>query len=87
MRIAAGYVDDKIVLARELLRAGLTMAEMAPALGYKNRSSVSYYLRRMGVDLPSVNKPRYKPEYSDDEKQVRSEKMKAWHANRRLKGA
>jgi len=68
--IAAGYVDDKIVLARKLLRAGLTMQEMAPLLGYKHRTSVGYYLRRMGVDLPSIKASRYKSVYSDDERQA-----------------
>jgi hypothetical protein len=52
--IAAGYVDDKIVAARRMLKANFTLSEMAPALGYRNKSSVAYYLRMAGLPLPSV---------------------------------
>jgi hypothetical protein len=85
MAIAGGYVDDKVVRARKMLRDGMSLQEMAPALGYKEGSSVRMYLIRMGLPLPSIKGTRHRPSYSDDQKQVRSQKMKEWHANRKLR--
>lgn len=83
MTIAGGYVDDKIVRARKLLREGRTLEEMAPELGYKQGSSVRMYLIRMGLPLPSIKGTRHKPVHSDEGNQLRSQRMKEWHANRR----
>jgi hypothetical protein len=81
--IAAGYVDDKVVLARQLLRQGVKLDDMAPLLGYRSGSSVRDYLIRMGLSLPSIKGTRHRPVHSDDEKQRRSKAMKAWNeANR-----
>lgn len=77
--IAAGYVDDKVVLARQLLRQGMKLDDMAPLLGYRDGSSVREYLKRMELPLPSIKGTRHRPVHSDDEKQRRSRAMKAWH--------
>ena len=83
-RMAAGYIDDKIVMARQLLREGKSLKAMAPYLGYRSGEGVRAYLKSMGLPTASIKGTRYRPTYSDEERQVRSQSMKRWYASYRL---
>ena len=51
MVISGGYVDDKIVTARKLLREGKTMKEIGKVIGL-SKDGTRHYLQRMGVPIP-----------------------------------
>jgi predicted transcriptional regulator len=52
--IAAGYTDEKIVLARKLAREGYTYEQMAPLLGYSTGVSVRNYFKVNNLVKPPV---------------------------------
>lgn len=84
MILFAEHSDAKVTLARKLLRQGATASDMATALGYKDASSVRYYLKKLGLPMPSIKGTRYRPTHSDEKRQEQSRKMREWHATNRL---
>jgi hypothetical protein len=50
-RIAGGYVDEKIVVARRLLREGKTLKQIGEVIGM-SRDGAKDYLNRMGARTP-----------------------------------
>ena len=43
-------MDEKVLLAQEMRNEGKTLQEIADALGYKNRSSISLMLKKFEME-------------------------------------
>ena len=66
---SAAYGDDKVVLARRLLREGKSANEMAGPLGYKTSHGVRKYLRTLGLPLTFGKGKKVRQSQPDDERQ------------------